>query len=499
MRTIGYGVAVLGLVVVVGCRGKRASEREPGSHAASAATDEERWGGAILIPTQPPLEFELRWTPGPSPRATMAIPAQHLPATALTGVTAAGTAMTFTLEPPGAQPAAYAHFAVERGDDGRTARGTLHQHGAELVVQMRRLAAGETVADGPVRPQLPKPPFPYDSREASYQSKDGTTLAGTLTVPRGGGPYPAVLLITGTGAQDRDEALMGHRPFLVLADHLTRNGIAVLRVDDRGVGGSSGDTAATDLEGKTDDALAGLAWLARQPDLDPARLGLIGHSEGGLIAPMAAARVGTTPPIAFIVLLAGPGKSGAEISVSQLELMMKVAGVAPAVIAARVVGQRRLLAAQAATADPVELRAAVAEQVDLLVRIGTPAERAQLTGAGREAAIDNGVAGLASAASRSFSMTDPAPFLEQVRCPVLALGGSLDLQVPAEDNLARVHGALVRGGNLDVTTELLPGLNHLFQPAKRGLVEEYALIETTFDPGALGRISDWLRARAGLR
>ena len=459
----------------------------------------ERWGGAIVIPNEPPLEFELRWTPSTPPRGTMAIPAQRLAATALTDVGATATTMTFTLEPAGAALAGFARFTVERSDDSQTARGTLAQHGATFPVRMRRITEDEVVADGPVRPQLPKPPFPYDARDAAYQSQDGTALAGTLTVPRGAGPHPAVVLITGTGAQDRDESLMGHRPFFVLADHLTRRGIAVLRVDDRGVGGSGGDTAATDLEGKTDDALAGIAWLARQPEIDPARLGLIGHSEGGVIAPMAATRAGVTPPIAFVVLLAAPGVDGAEISLRQIELIMQVQGVAPDVVASRVASQRRLLDAQIATADPAVLRVAVAAHIDELAKMAPPAERAQLIGAARDAMIETSVATLTSPASRAFTMTDPAPILARLRCPVLALGGVLDLQVPAEANLAAIRAALERGGNRDVTTAALPGLNHLFQPAQRGLMEEYSLIETTFDPDALDRISDWLRARAGVK
>ncbi|MBL8623087.1 MAG: alpha/beta fold hydrolase [Myxococcales bacterium] len=484
-------IRVLMALALLGCKGKPAAVKEQRVADARVAAG-ERWGGAIEIAGQVPLEFELMWMPGPA--ATMAIPQQGLAATALVDVTATGNAMTFTLQPPGAAPAAYARFAVERAADGTTARGTLKQNGAELPVRMRRLADGEVVGAAPVRPQEPKPPLPYDAREASYASKDGTRLAGTLTVPRGGGPHPAVVLITGTGAQDRDESLAGHKPFLVLADHLTRHGVAVLRVDDRGVGGSGGDTAATDLDGKVEDALAGVAWLRQQPDIDGARVGLVGHSEGGVIAPMAASRPDAR--IAFIVLLAGPGVTGAQVSLRQLEQIMRVGGSDEATIKAAVDGQRVLLAAQARTADPVELRKAIEARIDQLAQLASPVERAQFTGDARTAMITNGLAGLASPASRSFSLTDPAPYLAKVRCPVLALGGSLDLQVAADENLAAIQAALARGGNPDVTVATLPGLNHLFQPARRGLIDEYAQIETTFDPAALERVSTWLTARA---
>ena len=220
-----------------------------------------------------------------------------------------------------------------------------------------------------------------DSRDASYQSKDGTALAGTFTVRRGGGKHPAAVMVTGTGTQDRDESLFGHKPFLVIADHLTRAGIAVLRVDDRGIGGSGGDTAATTLDDKTDDTLAGVAWLAAQPDVDPVRIGVIGHSEGGLIAPMVASRSST--PIAFIVLLAGPGLTGIEILLTQLEAQALAQGASPAQIAARLAGQRTLVEAAAAGADEAALRTAVIAHVDEMVALSTPAQRAAFTDAAR--------------------------------------------------------------------------------------------------------------------
>lgn len=490
-------------VAVVACGGKREGRAAPPVAAvvdagSDAATGPVRWGGVIVIPQQPALAFELVWTAGPPPTATLAIPAQQLAATALTDVSDDGATLRFTLALPGTAPSAHAVFVVKRGADGTTGLGTLHQHGGELPVRLERLADGATVAAGPPRPQEPKPPFPYASREARYTSADGTALAGTLTIPAGPGPHPAVVLITGTGAQDRDETIVRHKPFWVLADHLSRRGVAVLRVDDRGVGGSGGDTSATDLDGKVADALAGVAWLRTQPELDPTRIGLVGHSEGGVIAPMAASRADVTPPIAFVVLLAAPGMSGREISLRQIEEILKAQGATPEVMKRALAGQRALLAAQARTADHAELRKAVAAQLDGMAGLLSDADRVAVTGAAREQALTAGVAQLASPASRSFSRTDPAPYLAEVRCPVLALGGSLDLQVPAAENLALIAAALQRGGNRDVEVVELPTLNHLFQPAYRGLVEEYGVIEATFDVAALDRVSSWLAVRAKL-
>ena len=497
------GIVMIVLASAAACGSKRERQAPPpvtapADAAAAPASAPVRWGGVIVIPAQPSLAFELVWTAGPPPTATLAIPAQKLTATALTDVSDDGTTLRFTLALPGTAPSAHAVFAVKRGADGATGLGTLHQHGGELAVRLERLADGATVAAGPPRPQEPKPPFPYTEREARYTSADGTALAGTLTIPAGPGPHPAVVLITGTGAQDRDETIMGHKPFWVLADHLSRRGLAVLRVDDRGVGGSGGDTAATDLDGKVADALAGVAWLRTQPEIDPARVGLVGHSEGGTIAPMAASRADVTPPIAFVVLLAAPGMTGREISLRQIELLLQAQDATPEIIARALAGQRTLLEAQARTDDPAELRAAVAAQLDGMASLLTEADRVAITGAAREQTLTAGVAQLASPASRSFSRTDPVPYLAATRCPVLALGGSLDLQVPATENLRAIAAALGRGGNRDVETVELPGLNHLFQPALRGRVEEYGLIDVTFDPAALDRVSTWLAARAKL-
>ena len=204
--------------------------------------------------------------------------------------------------------------------DGSEISGQWKQGGAELPLTFKRVDKAPEVT----RPQDPKKPYPYEEEEVAYENKKaGIKLAGTLTYPRGKGPFPAVLLITGSGPQDRNEALAGHRPFLVLADHLTRHGIAVLRVDDRGVGGSSGDTMKSTSADFADDALAGIQFLKTRKEVNPAQIGLIGHSEGGMIAPMVAAR---SSDVAYIVLLAGPGVRSEEILYAQGEAIGKAMG-----------------------------------------------------------------------------------------------------------------------------------------------------------------------------
>ena len=183
------------------------------------------------------------------------------------------------------------------------------------------------------RPQTPKPPFAYKSEDVTYPNKtSGLTLGATLTLPEGKGPFPAALLITGSGAQDRDETLLGHKPFAVIADALTRRGIAVLRVDDRGVGKSTGSQAEATSADFATDVAAGIAYLKTRPEVDPKRIGLVGHSEGGLIGPMVAAKA--PDDVAYLVLLAGTGVNGAEILKAQSALILKAAGVNDAIVAA---------------------------------------------------------------------------------------------------------------------------------------------------------------------
>ena len=204
--------------------------------------------------------------------------------------------------------------------DSKELKGDWKQNGASFPLLLQKTdKVSETR-----RPQMPKPPFPYRSEDVTYENKaGGVKLAGTLTIPAGEGPFPAVVLITGSGPQDRDESLLGHKPFLVLADHLTRLGIAVLRVDDRGVGGSTGSTANSTSEDFAGDVLTGLDFLKARKEIDVKRVGLIGHSEGGIIAPMVAAR---SQDIAFIVLMAGTGVTGQEILTAQRNLIGKAAG-----------------------------------------------------------------------------------------------------------------------------------------------------------------------------
>jgi pimeloyl-ACP methyl ester carboxylesterase len=348
-------------------------------------------------------------------------------------------------------------------------------------------------AYGP-RPQTPKPPFPYDTREVSFDNtKDHTHLAGTLSVPKGTGKFAVALLITGSGTQDRDETIFGHKPFAVIADALTKKGIAVLRVDDPGAGQSTGDVAKADIEAHARDVEAGVAFLKTQTDVDATRIGLIGHSEGGILAAIVASR---SKDVAFVVSLAGTGVSGAEINALQIEAILKAQGkMKPEAIAAVVEAQRKIMKLVAQGAPDAAIADAVKEATDAAMK-GAPSEEYKKD---VQDSMAENLAMLKTPWFVSFVKLDPASYWSKVKVPVLAMNGDKDVQVPADVNLDAIKASLAKAGDKDVTTTKLPGLNHLFQPAKMGLVEEYATIETTFDEAALATMSAWIAKAAGAK
>ena len=351
--------------------------------------------------------------------------------------------------------------------------GTWSQSGNSLPLQLKRVKNSAEL-EVP-RPQNPTKPYPYREEEVSFENSGaGIKLAGTLTIPPGKGPFPAVVLVAGSGAHDRDEALMGHRPFLVLSDYLTRRGIAVLRYDKRGVGESGGTYATATTSDFADDAEAGLAYLEKRGEVDPNKIGLIGHSEGGMIAPMLAAR---NSSVAYIVMMAGPGIPGDELLVEQTLLI------------AEANGQTHETAEKAAGEERIIL-SLVKDETDSAVL--EKKLREQLTGQVPEAQIGAAIKSTSSPWFRYFISYDPAVALRKVKCPVLAVIGSKDLQVPPEQNIPAIRKALEDAGNQKFEIDELPDLNHLFQTAKSGSPAEYAQIEETISPIALEKISAWM-------
>jgi hypothetical protein len=369
-------------------------------------------------------------------------------------------------------------------DDGSEITGQWRQGGQNLALVFKRLAKAPEVR----RPQDPQEPFPYDEDAVVYASASGgARLAGTLTLPRSPGPFPAVVLISGSGPQDRDEAIMGHRPFRVLADYLTRQGLAVLRSDDRGVGESTGNFAQATLDDFVEDALAGVGYLCQRREIDRRRIGLLGHSEGGIVAPLAVLR---STNIAFLVLLAGVGVPVEELLFRQGADLARVMGAGEERIAELAASQRRIFQIVKEESDPAvaatRVRAEAARQVN-----GLTAEQQQALGLS-DGMIDSQIKLMLSPWFSHLLRHDPRPALRQVKCPVLALNGEKDLQVAAQDNLAGIAEALRAGGNTRFRTVELPGLNHLLQTCQTGAVAEYAQIEETMAPAALELIAGWI-------
>lgn len=323
------------------------------------------------------------------------------------------------------------------------------------------------------RPQTPMPKHPYTIEDITFRNEEaGINLAGTFTIPSvGNAPYPAVILVSGSGPQDRDETIMGHKPFWVLADRLTQNGIAVLRYDDRGVGESEGDYGAATISDFAQDALAGIEYLRSRPEIAPGKVGLIGHSEGGLIAFILAAEQQAD----YIVSLAGPGVDGKALLDMQRTAIMKTGGAPDFYIE----GYNKLMNAAVDIIRTVEDRKELRDSITVLFA-GTPLE----------SAVEPTLMQLATPEIRSFIEFDPVDLLSRINCPVLVLNGEKDLQVPAGPNLEAIHKGLVH--NPDVTIKSYPDLNHLFQTAQTGLPQEYGQIEETFNPQVMKDITDWI-------
>ncbi len=333
------------------------------------------------------------------------------------------------------------------------------------------------------RPQEPVPPYPYDKENVAYTNTDAQCqLAGTLTLPRQVRPCPAVLLISGGGAQNRDGMILGHRPFLVLADYLSRRGIAVLRADDRGVGASTGDRSQATSEDYAKDALAGVDFLKERREINPHLIGLIGHSEGGIIAALAAAQ---SRDVAFVVMMASPGLPGREYLLQYEESIQRALGSSEKTMAANRVLQNRILATLEKEENQTLTRTKLRQ---ILEELDPPVPEHRL-----EATLKR----FLSPWYRFLVRHDNGATVRKVKCPVLAIFGEKDIQVPPNGNLEAIEHALESGGNKNYRVEKLPSLNHLFQTAKTGVPSEYAEIEETLSPVALELIAGWILEHTG--
>jgi pimeloyl-ACP methyl ester carboxylesterase len=388
-------------------------------------------------------------------------------------------------------PAVRGEFSGELSEDGTTLAGTWKQAGATLPLVLVKGAVIDAGAEAKRRPQTPIGPFPYDAEEVTFRNEtDAIDLAGTLTLPRGPGPFPAVVLVTGSGPQDRDETLFDHKPFAVIADRLSRAGIAVLRYDDRGVGGSGGNPETATTADLARDALAASLHLAADARVDPARIGVVGHSEGAAIAALVANQRRET---ACIVLLAGAGVDGKRVLLSQGALVLRAEGLAdPERLERQRTMQTILMDAVTSAppdADPAPIIAAVATRLEAALG------GAVLDGQDVKELAAGGVLRLSSRWFRHFLVHDPAADLAKVGCPVLALFGEKDVQVDPPLNRPPVEAAIRAAANPDSAVETIPGCNHLFQTCTTGAISEYDALEETIAPAVLERMTTWLADR----
>jgi len=365
-------------------------------------------------------------------------------------------------------------FAGVIQDDRQSIDGQWAQGPARLSLTLRRTDAAPAIE----RPQEPVEPLPYRERTVDFVARDGTKLAGTITLPEGGGPHPAVLLVAGAGAQDRDASVAGHRPFRVWADALTRVGFAVLRYDERGVGASGGTPTGHTTAELSVDAEAAMDALAGHPGVDASQLALIGHSEGGTIATMVTNR---DDRVGALVLLATPALSGDEILSDQLDIRADANGVDERTRAMQRGTQDRIFEAIRSNPDSSQMASELRR-----IMIDT-------RGIQGEDLIQQEIQRLTAPWLRSFIRYNPAPALRSVDEPVLAVYGTKDTQLKPAKNREALQEALAASPSPDVTVREMDGLNHLLQPATSGRPGEYGRIKWTVSPNVLSLVTDWLQ------
>ena len=372
--------------------------------------------------------------------------------------------------------------------NGDEITGTFKQGGQVFPMNLSRKAIEKEVVK---RPQEPSKPYSYYSEDVTFQNpKANISLAGTLTLPEKEGVFPVVVLITGSGPQNRDEELVGHKPFLVISDYLTKNGIAVLRYDDRGVGQSKGDFKTATTTDFATDVESAITYLKTRKEINKKQIGLVGHSEGGLIAPMVASK---SKDVSFIVLLAGTGIQGDKLLLLQQELIAKANGASESDIKKSVQANANLFKMVLQSNDNQKLKADLTNKINEIVKNDNSSEIPK--GMTKDQYIALQVDQITSPWMEYFMKYNPVPALEKVKCAVLAVNGEKDLQVPPKENLIAIKNALAKGGNKNVTTIEFPNLNHLFQECKTGSPNEYASIEQTFSPRALAEITQWIKSQ----
>jgi uncharacterized protein len=447
-----------------------------GSFTAIAQDVTGKWNGILKLPgVQLRMVFNINKT-DTAYTATMDSPDQGVKGIPVTSVSFQNSIVKLAIVNAGIQ-----YEGVWKND---SIVGNFKQGAQSFPINLHR----EKNAKKTVRPQEPVKPYAYYSEDVSFENKKaGIRLAGTLTLPEKNGTFPVVVLISGSGPQNRDEEVLEHKPFLVLSDHLTKNGIAVLRFDDRGVGASGGDFKTATTADFATDAEACIEYLKTRKEINVKNIGLIGHSEGGIIAPMVAAR---SKDVAFIVLLAGTGIAGDKLLLLQQQLIGEASGEDKSELKKTIAVNKNIFEIIKNSASPEQSKPLLADYLKKAIKENPSLKPAALSD---ENFIQAQIGQATSPWIQFFIKYDPAVALQKVKCPVLALNGSKDLQVPAGENLNAITAALKKAANRNVTVKELPNLNHLFQEAKTGSPSEYALIEQTFSPSALNEVLQWLK------
>lgn len=373
--------------------------------------------------------------------------------------------------------------------------GTVTQAGQSLPLNLVRTARKAGVSSEPERPGTPKPPFPYREEEVSVTTKDGIKLSGSLTLPEGEGPFPAVLLISGSGPQDRNEEAWKYKPFLMIADRLTRQGIAVLRMDDRGTGKSGGRYADATLQLAATDAECALDYLLRRKDIRRGKTGLAGHSMGGTIAFRIAAQ--RPQDVAFVLSLAGAAIPGKDLMMHQCEKIILSQLPAAASDSLRTLYEELY----GTMALPLPLDSIRHRSTPLMVSIwqhlgiNEDTYRENLTDSIRRRKARQLIEQAISPEIASITQYDPSHDLSRVQCPVWAVNGAKDLQVLPEENLKAIE--TLAKGSPQVVTHIYPGLNHLFMEAPTGHPSEYGLLKGNFSQEVLQDMAEWIRKTVG--
>ncbi|MEM1295675.1 MAG: alpha/beta fold hydrolase [Verrucomicrobiota bacterium] len=453
--------------------------------SAAAVDPTGMWKGAIILPGNAELKIQIQLEESDQAwKGSIDIPAQGLSGFALSEISVEADRVRFAMAGIPGNP----RFDGKLSEDGKTIAGDFEQGPQKLSFRLESTEEALTLN----RPQTPKPPFPYQSKEVTFPNDNAKiALAGTFLIPEGEGPFPTVLFATGSGPQDRDETLVGHKPFLVIADYLARQGVASLRYDDRGFAESEGDHLNSTVDDFAEDAIAAIQFLTQQPQVNRDAIGIVGHSEGGLSGPKVAAQ---EDEVDFLVLLAPPGVPLKDLLARQHRDIMRAQGLGNDLIDLAISGlDEDLDLVIDASISQKELRKQLMARSKVRIK-AMSAEQIEASGMSEELIAQN-IRMTVTPWFRSLTREVPARHLENISIPVLALFGEMDIQVAAEPNSNAIQEALRKAANPDVEIKTLPQLNHLFQHSETGLMTEYGTIEETFAPEALEEIGAWIKVR----